>query len=87
MSADEASLPDGVTKTDDGRYVNENGRYVDPNTGQPLQWNPQMGGNGLLDTVMGLNSTEGWDKIYQSGTAAGFDVPETNPNQDRKSVV
>jgi len=80
-------LPPGITQTEDGRYVNENGRYVDPTTGEPLKWNPLMSGNSYMDAVMGLNSTEGWNKIYEVGTENGFDVPRTNPNHDPKYFV
>jgi hypothetical protein len=54
-----SDLPIGVYETEDGRYVNEDGRYVDPTTGNPLTYNPLMGGNSILDAVMGINETGG----------------------------
>ena len=54
-----SDLPIGVYETEDGRYVNEDGRYVDPNTGNPLTYNPLMGGNSILDAVMAVNETGG----------------------------
>jgi len=68
-------LPAGVYETEDGRYVNENGRYVDPTTGNPLTYNPLMGGNSILDTIMGLNETGGLgeqDLPYTVGEDGNF---------------
>ena len=55
-----SDLPAGVYETEDGRYVDENGRYVNPNTGNPLTYNPLMGGNSALDAIMAVNETGGY---------------------------
>ena len=75
-------LPVGVYETEDGRYVNEDGRYVDPVTGNPLKWNPLMGGNTMLDAVMGVNSTAGMAALNE---AAG--LPEGTIHRDLPYTV